>query len=87
MNSSVEMMSALAELPKDAIKAVFGGLKSQMEDQLLRSADALKGLLDSEELTEQEKEVFVELETNLTVTVGSLGKVIDLIINKIDEEN
>lgn len=87
MNSSVKMKNTLTELPKDAIKTVLGGLKSQMQDQLLKSADALKELLDSEELTQEEKKLFVELEANLGATVGSLGKIIDLIMNKINQED
>ena len=85
MNKFTEAMSSMMETaPKEAIKAVFNGLKDQMAEQLTSSATALKELLGSEEVTEEEKEVFVELETNLSATVNSLNKVMDLIINKID---
>ena len=71
---------------KDVIRSIFVVAKSQVETQLKQSRDALTQVLDSNELGVDEQEVFTELDRNLDATALSFNKVLDLIIQKIDDE-
>jgi len=70
---------------KETAKAAFVIMKSQLKTQLEGSKFALKSILGVDELSEAETATFNELDVSMDHTADCLGKVIDLIINKIDE--
>jgi len=70
---------------KETAKAAFVIMKSQLKAQLDMSKNALKGVLETDDLEEDEVAIFEELDVSMDKTADCLGKVIDLIIKKIDE--
>jgi hypothetical protein len=79
-----ELEALIGSMDKDAIKKMFLTVKSQIAEQMENSKTALIDMLSSDELEEDDKNIFAELDSNLNATATSFGKVIDLIIKKID---